>query len=96
MLTGTRSNQPSGSQALRRGDLCADDALTFYKLSGTFHPLGRRRPMTNYLRMGKNVVFGKARQVQPNPIREEAETRSGQCSTALARQHGVELVLERV
>ncbi len=46
--------------------------------------------------MRENVVGGKAGEIEPHPIRQKAEAGGSQLFAALARQHGVEPVLERM
>src|ERR1700735_3670774 len=48
------------------------------------------------LGMRENIVGGKAGKVEPDPIGQEAETGGCERLAALARQHGVEPVLERM
>ena len=46
--------------------------------------------------MGEYVLLGKAGEIQPHPIGQEAETGGGQLLAPFARQHGVEPLLERM
>src|SRR5262249_24793654 len=46
--------------------------------------------------MGKDILRRPAREVEPHPIRQEAEAGIRQRSAPLPRQHGVELGLQRV
>src|SRR5262245_54109648 len=46
--------------------------------------------------MSKNVLCPPTAEVQPNPVGQEPEARLGQLLAPLARQHGIELRLERM
>ena len=48
------------------------------------------------LGMGENILGGKAREIEPNPVRQETKTRRGQLLAALPHQHGVQPLFERV
>ncbi len=46
--------------------------------------------------MGENVVGGKTREIEPNPVRQETKTRRRQLVAALPHQHGVQPLFERM
>src|SRR5271165_5918627 len=46
--------------------------------------------------MGENILGGKAGEIEPHPLGQEAEARAGQRLAAFAGQHGVEPGLQRM
>ena len=46
--------------------------------------------------MREYVLLGPARQIEPDPVRQEPETRLREIGAALASQHRIELFLERM